>query len=225
LGEIEKFIDFSPIFISKKRGWRIGQIGSEKVWGWASPRGLAHGLSNITLCILYFSFWILNFEFFIGWMLLWTYLVDPSGQSYVNNVNFNLRVGTDKSLNYSFHFISLHVTSRHFIFPWFSLGVSIIFWCFSQKSIISDRPYCFNSDRNLPTLNYPDSSFLILFHQKNTSKFWTVSLKDKQIQFISKQSKTFHFSFPDSISCLSPFSGTLSPHWKGMRSISRTQIW
>jgi hypothetical protein len=49
LGEIEKFIDFSPIFISKKPGWRISQICSEKVWGWASPRGPAHGLSNITL--------------------------------------------------------------------------------------------------------------------------------------------------------------------------------
>jgi hypothetical protein len=48
LGEIEKFIDFRPIFISKKPGWRIGRIASEKVRGWASPRGLAHGLSNIT---------------------------------------------------------------------------------------------------------------------------------------------------------------------------------
>ena len=47
-----KFRRFWTIFPSKRASRWFGQIASEKVWGWASPRGLARGLNNITLCDL-----------------------------------------------------------------------------------------------------------------------------------------------------------------------------
>jgi hypothetical protein len=53
------------------------------------------------------------------------------------------------------------------------------------------------------------------------------SPSDEQKQFISKQSETCWFLLIDFnlfFLFLSPFSGSLSPHWKVMESISRTQI-
>jgi hypothetical protein len=47
-----KFRRFWTIFPSKRASRWFGQIAPEKVWGWASPGGLARGLNNITLCDL-----------------------------------------------------------------------------------------------------------------------------------------------------------------------------
>jgi hypothetical protein len=126
----------------------------------------------------------------------------------------------DRSRHYSFHFVSLHST---WVFP--SESGRLVFLARGLHSL---------ADRPLPIRwGIPEAHLLGLSHFSLLTSHFPPHCRNAensdfpngdQMQFISKQSNSCGFFFRDSISCFSPFVDCLFPHWKGIRSISPTQI-
>jgi hypothetical protein len=118
----------------------------------------------------------------------------------------------------------LYFSFGFWIFPWFPLGVSIIFLVFYPE-VCNLWQAIFFSIRSEFTHN--DSSWLFIpdhLPRKNSSNFPLAQIWRNTVYF--KTIQDFWFLLPEfNLSFLSPFSGSLSPHGKWMRSISRAQIW